>query len=148
LGTGDIHDSSDFERNCRLRTRGRRLRAEHAEPYEDGGAIDVSVKDKTDKTNLDAIRQHLGHIAMMFGQGNFDMPMAVHETKSMPGLADLAKMKDKVTYKYADAPTGGRVDIVTTDTAALAAVHAFLKFQIEDHKTGDATAVTKRKPRG
>ena len=112
--------------------------------YEDGGAIDVSVKDKADKTNLDAIRSHLPHIAMMFGQGNFDAPMMVHDTKDVPGIKDLAKFKDKVKYTYVETPAGGRVDVVTTDKAALAAVHAFLTFQIEDHKTGDTTAVVKR----
>ena len=112
--------------------------------YEDGGAIDVSVKDKNDKTNLDAIRMHLSHVAMMFGQGNFEMPMMVHETHAMPGIDDLAKMKDKIKYTYKDSPEGGRVEIVTKDKDALAAVHAFLKYQIADHKTGDKTDVTKR----
>jgi hypothetical protein len=40
---------------------------------------------------------------------------------------------------------GGRVDIVTANKDALAAVHAFMKFQIKDHETGDKTSVTKRK---
>jgi peptidyl-dipeptidase Dcp len=34
---------------------------------------------------------------------------------------------------------------VTTDKAALAAAHAFLKYQIKEHETGDKTDVTKRK---
>ena len=118
--------------------------AHHFYLYEDGGAIDVSVKDKNDKANLDAIRMHLSHIAMMFGQGNFEMPMMVHETQAMPGLEDLAKMKDKIKYTYKDSAEGGRVEIVTKDKDALAAVHAFLKYQIADHKTGDKTDITKR----
>ena len=113
--------------------------------YEDGGAIDVSVKDKADKTNLDAIRSHLPHIAMMFGQGNFESPMLVHDTKDVPGTRDLARLKDKLKYAYVETPLGGRVDVVTTDADALAAVHAFLTFQIEDHKTGDPTTVKQRK---
>jgi hypothetical protein len=113
--------------------------------YDDGGAIDVSVKDKTDKTNLDAIRSHLPHIAHLFGQGQFDAPMLVHDTKDVPGIAELAKLKERVTYTYSETPAGGRVDIVTTDKAALAAVHAFLKFQIADHETGDPATVQKRK---
>jgi hypothetical protein len=113
--------------------------------YEDGGAIDVSVTDKKDTANRDAIRMHLSHITQMFGQGDFDMPMMVHETPAMPGIEDLAKMKDKIKYAYVETPTGGRVDIVTTDKDALAAAHAFLKYQIEDHKTGDKLTVAKRK---
>ena len=113
--------------------------------YEDGGAIEVTVNDKADKANLDAIRSHLPHITKMFGQGDFEAPMLVHERKDVPGTKDLARLKDKLKYIYAETPSGGRVDVVTTDREALAAVHAFLKFQIEDHKTGDKTAVTKRK---
>lgn len=111
--------------------------------YTDGGAIDVSVKDAADKSNLDAIRGHLPHIAMMFGQGSFDAPMMVHDTK-VPGTAELAKLKDRVVYKYVETSTGGRVGITTTDSEALKAVHAFLTFQITDHKTGDVLEVKKR----
>jgi hypothetical protein len=61
--------------------------------YEDGGAIEVNVKDRADQTNIDAIRAHLPHIAMMFGQGHFDAPMMVHDTKAVPGIEELAKFK-------------------------------------------------------
>jgi hypothetical protein len=118
--------------------------AHHFLLYEDGGAIDVSVKDARDTKNRDAIRAHLPHIAQMFGQGTFDAPMLVHDTKNVPGAVDLARLKDRVRYKYAETPTGGRVDIVTSDAEALKAVHSFLKFQITDHKTGDALTVRKR----
>ena len=111
--------------------------------YADGGAIDVSVKDAADRTNRDAIRAHLPHIAMMFGEGNFEAPMMVHDTK-VPGTADMTTLKNRITFKYAETPKGGRVDIATTDAKALEAVHAFLKFQIADHKTGDALEVKKR----
>jgi hypothetical protein len=113
--------------------------------YDDGGAIDVSVKDKADTANRDAIRSHLPHIAMMFGQGNFEAPMMVHDTAHVPGIEELAKFKDKVKWAYTETATGGRVDVVTTDKDALAAVHAFMKFQIKDHATGDKTSVAKRK---
>lgn len=112
--------------------------------YEDGGAIDVSVNDAADAKNRDAIRSHLPHIAMMFGQGDFDAPMMVHDSKNVPGTAAMATLKDAIVYKYVETPKGGRVNITTTDTAALSAVHAFMKFQITDHKTGDPLTVRKR----
>ncbi len=111
--------------------------------FEDGGAIDVSVKDAADKTNLDAIRAHLPHIAMKFGEGDFEAPALVHAT-DVPGTKDLAALKAKLSWKYVETAKGGRVDIVTTDAAALSAVHAFLKYQIEDHKTGDPLTARKR----
>jgi hypothetical protein len=110
--------------------------------YADGGAIDVAVNDASDKTNLDAIRAHLPHIATMFSHGNFDAPMLVHDT-NVPGTVEMAKLKDRINYKYAQTSKGGRVIIIATDAEALKAVHAFLKFQITDHKTGDSLEVSK-----
>jgi hypothetical protein len=113
--------------------------------YEDGGAIDVTVKVATDTTNRDAIRQHLPHIAMQFGQGRFDLPHFIHGT-DVPGSAALARLKDRISYQYRPTPGGGRVDIRTTDREALEALHAFLRFQITDHKTGDSLEVKARRP--
>lgn len=112
--------------------------------YEDGGAIDVSVKDAANTTDRDAIRSHLPHIAHLFAAGDFKAPMLVHDKKDVPGTKDLARLKDKITYTYVETPAGGRVNIVTTDKDAIAAVHAFLKFQIDDHKTGDKKSSVKR----
>lgn len=111
--------------------------------YDDGGAIDVSVNDASDVANRDAIRAHLPHIAAMFGAGDFDAPMEVH-AQQVPGTAEMARLKDRLAFKYVETPLGGRVDVITTDKDALAAVHAFLTFQIADHHTGDSTRVTKR----
>jgi hypothetical protein len=111
--------------------------------YEDGGAIDVSVNDARDVVNRDAIRVHLPHIAAMFGAGDFDAPMEVH-AQQVPGTAEMATLKDRLAFTYVETPRGGRVDVLTTDKDALAAVHAFLTFQIADHRTGDSTRVTKR----
>jgi hypothetical protein len=118
--------------------------AHHFHLYDDGGAIDVGVKDAADTANRDAIRAHLPHISKLFAEGNFEAPMLVHDTKAVPGAAEMARLKNRITYKYVETPLGGRVDLVTTDPAALKAVHEFLKFQIEDHKTGDPVRVTKR----
>src|SRR5262245_58419102 len=75
--------------------------------YEDGGAIDVSVKDKADAKNRDAIRSHLPHISMMFGEGDFNVPMLVHETKDVPGAKELAQLKAKLHYNYVETSAGG-----------------------------------------
>ena len=112
--------------------------------HEDGGVISVDVKDPGDSKNRDAIRAHLPHIATMFGSGNFAAPMLVHESANVPGTAAMAAKKDAVRYRYAETPNGGRVTITTTDPEALAAVHAFLRYQIKEHKTGDPGAVQKK----
>jgi hypothetical protein len=111
--------------------------------HADGGAIDIRTKDAADTVNRDAIRSHLPHIAQMFAEGNFSAPMLIHDT-DVPGTKQMAAGKDRIRFAYVETARGGRVDIFTTDAAALQAVHAFLRFQIQDHRTGDSTAVTKR----
>lgn len=117
----------------------------HFALYDDGGAIEIAVKDPADTKNRDAIRSHLPHVAMMFGAGDFDAPMLVHDSTDVPGTAVLAKRKDRIRYAYKETTSGGRVDIVTKDAEALAALHEFLTYQIAEHHTGDSTTVTKRK---
>jgi len=118
--------------------------AHHFLLFDDGGAIDISVKDPKDTKNRDAIRAHLPHIAMMFGGGDFNAPMLVHDTKDVPGIKTLVAHKDAITYRYRETPRGGRVEIVTTDREALDALHAFLKYQIAEHRTGDPGTIAKR----
>jgi hypothetical protein len=108
--------------------------------HEDGGAIDVTVKEASDHANLHAVRQHLQQIAGLFKAGDFGKPALTH-AQQVPGTADMTRLKDRITYQYEETPGGARVRIVTRDTGALAAVHAFLHFQIEDHRTGDSGVV-------
>jgi len=108
--------------------------------YEDGGAIDVAVKETSDHANLHAVRQHLQQIAGLFKAGDFGKPAFTHAQEA-PGTADMTRLKDRITYQYEETPAGGLVRIVTRDAAALAAVHAFLHFQIEDHRTDDSGVV-------
>jgi hypothetical protein len=110
----------------------------------DGGQIEVSVNDPSDVKNRDAIRSHLPHIATMFGEGNFNAPMLVHDSSNVPGTKLMTSRKQRIRYEYVETPRGGRVNIVTTDPDALKAVHQFLRFQIKEHKTGDSTAVQSR----
>jgi hypothetical protein len=119
--------------------------AHHFYLYDDGGAIDIAVKDGTDTTNRDAIRSHLPHIATMFGTGNFDAPMLVHDSKDVPGTNILANRAGRISYRYLETPGGGRVDIVTTDHEAMAALHEFLRYQIKEHRTGDSLTVNGRR---
>jgi hypothetical protein len=144
LGARQDHEAPMDKRGATVMGFDQQLTVHHFLLFTDGGAIDVSAKNPSDVTNRDAIRSHLPHIAMMFGSGNFEAPMLVHDSKNVPGTKTMAARKDAIRYQYVETPDGGRVDIVTTDKEALAAVHAFLTFQISDHKTGDSAAVKAR----
>lgn len=102
----------------------------------DGGSIEVTVNDPKDSENLDAIRMHLKHIATMFADGNFSVPMFVH-SQTPPGVTEMTYRKSDLVYTFEEVATGGRVRIKTANQDALNAVHDFLIFQIRDHQTGD-----------
>jgi hypothetical protein len=107
----------------------------------DGGAIEVVVNDPKDIANLAAVRTHLTHITSMFSNGNFSIPMFVH-SEVPPGVTEMKDRKAEISYTFEELATGGRVRLVTKNRDVLNAVHDFLRFQIEDHQTGDATDVT------
>lgn len=104
----------------------------------DGGTIEVSVKVGADAANRDAIRLHLAHIAKSFQGGDFDIPMFVHDTVP-PGVPGMKRLQKEIRYSFEESPNGGRVVIVSSNQDAVTAIHMFLKFQIEEHKTGDPT---------
>jgi hypothetical protein len=103
----------------------------------DGGAIEVIANDSNDATNTQAIRSHLKQIVTMFANGNFSTPMFVH-SQTPQGVPVMKQKRAAISYFFEELPAGGRVRIKTTDPEALKAVHEFLRFQIEDHHTGDS----------
>ena len=105
----------------------------------DGGAIEVTTNDPNDKADVTAVRSHLKHIVMMFGDGDFSTPMFIHDGVP-PGTTTMKLMKAAIRYKYEETPSGGRVRIETDDPIAVATIHDFLRFQITEHQTGDALA--------
>ena len=139
----DHHSSAD-KRGAMVMGFDQQRTAHHFSLFTDGGSIGVSVKNPSDAANRDAIRAHLPHIAKLFGDGNFEAPMLVHDSPDVPGTTRMAAHKADIRYRYIETTDGGRVDIVTRNPEALAAIHDFLRFQIADHKTGDAVVVQKR----
>lgn len=102
----------------------------------DGGVIQVEVKDPADAANREHIRRHLAHVAQMFAAGDFDTPMLVH-ARTVPGTTEMSRLKSEIVYAFEETERGGLVRITAKTAEALAAVQEFLRFQIEDHQTGD-----------
>jgi hypothetical protein len=116
--------------------------AHHFTLTADGGRISAAALSADDVASRDAIRAHMGHIAQAFTAGNFEMPMFIHG-QTPPGVPTMKRLRDRIAYRSEDTELGARVVIRTRDPDAIAAVHAFLKFQIADHRTGDPTSVQK-----
>lgn len=112
----------------------------HFELNYDGGVIDVRANDVRDTESRDQIRNHFRHISQMFAQGNFDAPMLVHGT-NVPGTTTMARLRDQLHWQLEETPRGARITVIADNKEALDAVHEFLRFQIEDHKTADCPMV-------
>ena len=107
---------------------------------DDGGAVEVRANSADDAKNIDAIRTHLKEIAGDFKAGNFTKPEEIHAGMP-PGVDVMTKLGDAIEYRYEELERGARVHIITKDKRGIDAVHAFLRFQISDHRTGDSAHV-------
>ncbi len=112
----------------------------HFRLYKNGGAIEVEANNPDDSASREEIRRHLSHIVGMFSAGDFNIPMLVHGVNP-PGTAVMTKLRGQIHYHFQEMESGGRIQIETKNAKALQAIHSFLRFQIAEHQTGDATDV-------
>jgi hypothetical protein len=103
------------------------------EDLPDGGRIVLDRADAADTADVATIRAHMREIAAAFARGDFTAPGLVH-AQEVPGTAVMAARRGAITYTAHDRPRGAEVRVRTTDSAAVAAVHAFLAFQRMDHR--------------
>lgn len=108
----------------------------HFRVSETGGAIEVTARDAADAATVAQVRDHLRHIAGAFAGGDFAIPEAVH-AEVPAGVPALRAAGAAVSYEYEELPAGARVVLTGAGAEAIAAVHEFLGYQIEDHGTGD-----------
>ena len=106
----------------------------------DGGVITVSANDSKDSATRDQIRMHLAHIAHAFAEGDFEIPMLVHD-QVPPGVPAIKRLAKDIQYESYPSDRGGQVVITSKSPEAVRAIHDFLVFQIREHKTGDPTAL-------
>jgi hypothetical protein len=118
------------------------MTSHHFQLLWDGGSIEVEADDPSDSASRDAIRRHMSQIASMFSEGNFSLPMFIHDTLP-PGVEGMKRLKQEISYTAENTAKGAQVRITTRNSEALKAVHDFLRFQIADHRTGDSLQVRK-----
>jgi hypothetical protein len=107
---------------------------------EDGGVIQVTANNRADTDSIKKVQEHFDHIARRFAKGDFSIPHFVHD-QAPPGVPTMKRLKLQIKYTKEDLPDGARLKISTDSQIARKAVHAFLVFQIRDHRTGDPEAV-------
>jgi hypothetical protein len=113
----------------------------HFRLLKDGGSIEAVANDNADAASRQEIREHLQHIAGMFSKGDFNAPMLIH-ARTPPGVPTMKTLRSEIQYRVEDLPNGARVRISSENPRAVAAIHDFLRFQIQDHQTGDSASIS------
>jgi hypothetical protein len=137
----DQHHAALNERGARFMGFSQEATTHHFLLARDGGRIQVNANDAKDGESITQIREHLRHIAQVFGTGDFALPGLVHDRKAVPGVDAMKQHGADLTFAFEEIDRGAHVRITGSTPEAVAAVHAFLKFQIADHKTGDPLVV-------
>jgi hypothetical protein len=106
------------------------------EPLPDGGRI-ILVRDGDDPAGVAQIRAHMAEIAAAFRRGDFSVPGFVHD-RAVPGTATMTGRRSRISYIADTLPHGGSLRIHSTDSIAISAIHQFLAFQRQDHRSPDA----------
>ena len=112
--------------------------------FADGGAIELRANDPKDDATTAVIRTHLHHIAGAFAKRDFSAPMFVHGHPP-DGIDTMKRLHKRISYRYEDVVSGGRIRITTADPRALEAVHDFMRFQVVEHRSGDSGQVEEDK---
>jgi hypothetical protein len=110
----------------------------HFEPLPDGGRITL-VRDRNDPAGVTQIRAHMAEIGAAFRRGDFTVPGFVHD-RDVPGTATMAARRSRISYIEDTVPRGGSLRIRSTDSIAILAIHRFLAFQRQDHRSAHADA--------
>ena len=113
--------------------------------FADGGAIELRATVASDEATVEAIRGHLQEITEQFAKADFSTPAFVHGY-APDGVAQLEQHRSAISYRYERLDRGGRIRITTKSADALAAVHAFLRFQVIEHRTANSGKVEKDAP--
>ena len=66
--------------------------------------------------------------------------MFIHD-QVPPGVSVIKEKHGQISYSFEELTAGGKVRIVSSDPEALKAIHEVLRFQINDHRTGDSVDV-------
>jgi hypothetical protein len=109
----------------------------HFESLPDGGLIRLE-RDSHDSIGVRQIRIHMAEIARAFQGGDFEVPGFVHD-RLVPGTAVMAALRSRISYRPDSLPGGASLRISSRDSVAVSAIHDFLAFQRQDHRSDGNT---------
>lgn len=112
----------------------------HFRLSKEGGEVEVSAKDARDTATMEQIRTHLRAQETRFSSGDFAAPEHTHG-RMPPGTESMKELRSQIHYAYEVTARGARLTMTSKSSKAVDAIHNFLRFQIQDHETGDSEEV-------
>jgi hypothetical protein len=109
----------------------------------DGGIMTLAVKDAADTETRKAVRAYVQRVSQLIVVGNLDR-LREQFGQGMPGLDRIAEARARkatITVRSSTPDEGSHIVFTSADPGALQGLHEFLRFQIEDLKTGDSKEV-------
>jgi hypothetical protein len=111
--------------------------------------MQLVAKDPADVETRKALRTHAGRMGPWVVSGNLTA-LRTEFGDGVPGLEAIAAARARkatITVRCGGTDDGGFVDFTTADAANIEAIHDFLRFLINDLKTGDSTEIKERPAR-
>jgi hypothetical protein len=102
------------------------------EPLPNGGRITLQ-REAGDTAGVAQIRTHMRLIARSFARGDFTLPGFVHD-REVPGTRVMRARRSSIRYTADTLPGGALVQLQSSDSTAVKAIHEFLVFQRHDHR--------------
>ncbi len=112
----------------------------HFKLLADGGYSQLEAQSPADTAAPAFIRTQIQTQVTKFSAGEFGLA-GLSPDLIPPGLRQMEKLRTSITFKYQETPRGGRLLFISTDPAAIQAIHDFLRFEIESNRTGDPTTI-------
>ena len=109
---------------------------QHYYLVQNGGVIELTAKDPADHACIVAIQKYLDLQKDLFERGKNDSDTEIHG-KVPDGLAALKKLRGDITFFTVKDDNGAVLRMLTVSDQARQAIQDFMKFQINEHKTGD-----------
>ncbi len=108
----------------------------HFYVLKNGGAVEVTARDINDEQTIKAIRAFLKKEADLLTKGSMETVIAMYG-KVPDSAPALKKLRDEINFAMAPTDNGAVIRMFTVNPQAKAAIYDYLRFQIDQLKTGD-----------
>ena len=113
---------------------------QHYYLVKNGGVIEFTAKDPADNATISTVQKYLETQKDLFEKGKADADTGVYG-KVPDGLPALKKLRNDITFFAVNTDSGAALRMFSVNDQARQAIQDFMKFQINEHKTGDPLQV-------